>query len=99
MDKEILEKLNIIEHLLKEQALYNKPILTSEEVSIYLNINLNTIYKLTAKNSIPYYKPNGKRIYFKKDEIIEWILKNKFLSNEEIDEQASKYLSNRRIKR
>ena len=34
------------------------------------------LYKLTRTFAIPHYKPNGKTIYFSKEELVEWIKKH-----------------------
>lgn len=47
------------------------------------------LYKLTSLNIIPYYKPNGCRIYFKREEIIEWMQSNRVKTNQEISKQVS----------
>ncbi|WP_405211201.1 helix-turn-helix domain-containing protein [Dokdonia sp. Asnod2-E02] len=76
----IQEQLKRIENLLKSQTLLKKEILTVKEASIYLGQSTSSIYKLTGKNEIPFYVPNGKMIYFKKKELDEWLLKNRVCS-------------------
>jgi excisionase family DNA binding protein len=67
---EILQKLSILEELLKKKD--DKP-LTFREACAYLGYAPSYLYKLTYRNVIPHYKPTGKMIFFSKNEIDEWI--------------------------
>lgn len=51
----------------------DKQILTIDEVSQYTGYAKSYIYKLTAAGIIPSSKPNGKKIFFDKDKLNEWI--------------------------
>ena len=50
-----------------------KNILTVDEVINYTGFSQKQIYKLTSTRAIPHYKPSGRKLFFKKDEIDEWI--------------------------
>ena len=89
MIKQILEKLEYIESILREQQ---KQPLTIEEASSYLNLSKKYLYKLTCTNKIPYYKPNGRKIYFKKSELEEWIFQHRIKSGYEIEKEADEYI-------
>ena len=89
MLNQILEKLDKIESMLKEQSV---KIMSLDELSKYLNFSKSHIYKLTSRNEIPFYKPNGKKIYFNKSEIHLWILKYRIKTKEEIKEIATEYV-------
>lgn len=82
------ERLDRIEKLL----LNNKTILDLDELARYANLSTSHLYKLTSSGDIPYYKPTGKKIYFKKSEIDSWLLRNKNRSHDEIDDLAETYL-------
>ena len=69
----ILEKLSILEELLKNKD--DRP-LTFKEACTYLGYAPSYLYKLTYKNVIPHYKPTGKMIFFSKNEVDEWIFKS-----------------------
>lgn len=70
-----LEASEINKRLLKiENMLYAaKDTLTSQEAANYIGISLSQLYKLTSKSKIPYYKPQGKMVYFAKKELDEWM--------------------------
>jgi len=92
MDTNILEQLDRIETLLKTQQVMQKKVLNFNEACTYLELSHSHLYKLTSTGAIPHYKPNGKKIYFQKDEIDQWLLRNKMDSNDEIEQQAANYL-------
>jgi excisionase family DNA binding protein len=88
----ILERLTIIENLLKEQNRLQKEALSFNEACEYLEISSSHLYKLTSSDTIPHYKPNGKKIYFKRSDIDNWLLSNRSASTSEIEQQAADYL-------
>jgi len=53
------------------------------------------IYKLTSGGKLPYYKPNGKTIYFKKEEVEAFLLSNRQDSNDEIEAKANDFLTSK----
>lgn len=55
-----------------------KNVMTVAEVARYLDITEYTVYKMTRNGKIPYKKlEHGKRVYFLRDEIDEWIKQQK----------------------
>jgi excisionase family DNA binding protein len=65
-----------------------KEVLSFKETLAFLDISSSTLYKLTHKRAISFYKPGGKLIYFKKADLMNWILQNRQPSNEEIKNQV-----------
>ena len=61
----IEQKLERIEKLLISQ----KTVLNFEELVEYTRLSQSYLYKLTSKGDIPFYRPNGKQLYFNKAEI------------------------------
>lgn len=92
MDSIILEKLESIERMLTEQNMLKKEVLNFNEAAQYLEVSHSHLYKLTSSGTIPAYKPNGKKLYFNRKELDQWLLSNKQTSVDEIDQQASDYL-------
>ncbi|MDO6604696.1 helix-turn-helix domain-containing protein [Arenibacter palladensis] len=70
--------------------------LTIEEVALLISLSKFTIYGLVHKNKIPYHK-QGKRLYFLKSEILEWIKSGKRRSQTTLEEKANEYLLKNRI--
>jgi excisionase family DNA binding protein len=92
MDPTINDQLNRIEKLLMEQQTLQKKVLNFNETCTYLELSQSHLYKLTSTGSIPHYKPNGKKIYFHREELDQWLLRNRADSQEEIEQQAANYL-------
>ncbi len=61
----------------------NKKPLTFDEAREFLNVSKSTLYKMTFSKKIPHSKPGGKRIYFKKSDLVEWMLKDPVRSHTE----------------
>lgn len=89
----IINLLKQIISLLKSQALNSKEVLSIDELVLYTGLSKSHIYKLTAGRQIPYYKPKGKIVYFKREEIDSWLLRNKSLSQEELSQEVEDYLN------
>lgn len=92
MDTNILEKLERIEKLLETQQAMQKQVLNFNDACIYLELSQSHLYKLTSTGSIPHYKPNGKKLYFKREELDTWLLRNRSNSIDEIEQEAANYL-------
>ena len=71
-----------------------KEYLTITEAADYLSVSISHIYKLTSKREFPVYKPNGKTVYIKRDDLNGWINRTKVLSKEEIEEFAMGHMQN-----
>ncbi|WP_336127402.1 helix-turn-helix domain-containing protein [Mesoflavibacter sp. CH_XMU1422-2] len=92
MDVKIIERLESIEKLLLEQQTLQKQVLNFNETCKYLELSQSHLYKLTSTGAIPHYKPNGKKIYFQRQELDQWLLRNRMDSLDEIEQQAADYL-------
>ncbi|RYZ53246.1 MAG: DNA-binding protein [Sphingobacteriales bacterium] len=64
-------------------------LLTVPQLSEYLGLSVSTIHKMTSKRTMPFYRPGGKVILFRKNEIDEWLLKHRQPSLSEIRLQVS----------
>lgn len=70
------ERLDNLQKLLSSSA--SKNVMTVADVARYLDITEYTIYKMTRNGKIPFKKlENGKRVYFLRDDIDEWIKQQK----------------------
>jgi excisionase family DNA binding protein len=67
-------------------------ILDMNEAAQYLKISKQTLYGMTSKRVLTYYK-HGHRIYFKKSELDEWINLGKVKTQAEINTEASVYIT------
>jgi len=66
---------------------HSKNILTVDEVINYTGFSQKQIYKLTSSRQIPHYKPSGRKLFFKKDEIDEWITQGRVKPLCELNEE------------
>lgn len=64
------------ESLQKMQLIAYKEILSFKEALLYLDVSKQTLYQLTSKKKIKFTKPNGGKIYFRKEELDNWMLQN-----------------------
>ena len=71
-----------------------KEVLNFGEAAIYLELSHSHLYKLTGGCVLPHYKPNGKKIYFKREELDTWLLSNRTQSNAEIEQEAAEFTIN-----
>lgn len=69
-----------------------KSVLTLEDVALLTGLSKSHLYKLTSNKEIPHYRPNGKFIYFSKDEIEKWMMRGRVASNDELEQQAVNYV-------
>lgn len=89
------ERLKSIETLLLSQ----KTVLNFDEVALYTGLSKSYLYKLTSTAGIPCYKPQGKHIFFNKEEIDIWLQRNptKPIDYEDLEEKASTYVALKKI--
>jgi len=86
-----------IEGLLKNLLSIQTNVLSVKSLMIITGWSKGYIYKLTSKGVLPFYKPNNKTIFFKKDEIENWLCRNKVKSSEEIEAEASTFINEKMV--
>ena len=91
--EDVLKELREIKAL---SLLSAKNVLTIEEVSKLTDLSVSCLYKKTCAKEIPYYKKD-KRIYFKRQEIEEWMLQNRVATKEELKDSAINYVTTGRL--
>jgi excisionase family DNA binding protein len=87
--KSIDDRLRSIETLLQSQ----KTVLNFEEVVAYTGLSKSYLYKLTSSGGIPCFKPQGKHIYFNKQEIDSWLMQNRKATTRELDSKAATFVT------
>jgi excisionase family DNA binding protein len=92
MENLILKRIENIEELIKNQKILLKEVLNLNEAAKYLDISKSHLYKLTSRKEIPHYCPQGKRLYFKKTELDQWLTRNRSASLAELETKAANYL-------
>jgi len=87
----IIQKLDSIEKMLLEQNMLQKEVLNFNEAAIYIEVSHSHLYKLTSSGKLPFYKPNGKKIYFNRKELDVWLLSNRQTSTSEILDEVANF--------
>ena len=59
-----------------------KEMLTMDDAVLYTGLGKSCWQFVTCKKKIPFYKPNGKNIEFKKSELNDWLQRNRVASEE-----------------
>ena len=86
--QELTERLARIESLVVAGA---KEVLTIDECAVFTGYLKDYLYRLTSQRRIPFYKPMGGAIYFRKSEIEDWLLQNRQSTEAEISSKATTY--------
>lgn len=91
LSKQVAELQGRVQSL--EQLLHQgKDVLTLEEAAKFMGIARSSLYKMTHEQTIPFYKPNGKMIFFEKSDLLAWARKNRVSSEAEISEEAERII-------
>lgn len=64
----------------------------TEEASLYLGLSIHYIRRLSRDKTLTSFKPNGKCIYFKIEDLDDFLLGNKRNNIEKISQKASKFI-------
>lgn len=83
---QLLLELQEIKKILSLQ----KQILTLEEFCRYAGISKNQAYHLTSSRKIKFYRPFGKKIYFEKNEVIDFLKQNSAITESETTKKSNK---------
>lgn len=66
-------------------------LLGTQEASKLIKLAVPTIYGLVHKNEIPHSK-RGKKLYFNKSELLEWINERKHTSKQDLVKKVDEYM-------
>lgn len=92
--KEIKDQLDKLERI---SLLGAKEVLNFDDVVLLTGLSKSYLYKMTSANTIPHYKPNGKNIYFDKEEVMNWMKQNRIATIDEINSKATTYITTGRM--
>ena len=81
--------MNIVE---KSGNMTDENFLNIDEAAKFLGIQRSTLYKYTCFKIVPHYKP-GKKLYFVKSELIDWVKNSPVRTIDEIEDIASNYVT------
>lgn len=86
--QELNEKLDGLRSLILATT---KEVLTITECAFFTGISVSHLYRLTSQRDIPFYKPMGGKIYFKRTEIENWLLQGRQATDSELSSKATTY--------
>jgi excisionase family DNA binding protein len=89
-----MAELAEIQRQSSESRGYIKPMMNFKECRDYISCSPSYLYKMTSKGEIPHYKPHGKKLYFDRAEIDEWLRQGKVRTQAELESMANNYLTN-----
>lgn len=89
---EKLENCSQLDRIERNTLLAAKNVLTIDDLELLTGLKKSWIYKQTCYKKIPYYKPNGKTIFFDRKEIEDWMKQNRVDSEMDIDDKVDNYL-------
>lgn len=93
--KKISERVseNVLQSINTSIPIEEPSFLTIDEAAKLINLTKPTVYGLVHQNKIPYIK-KGKRLYFVKAELLDWINSGKQTTKSELEMKADAYLFN-----
>ena len=61
----------------------NTEIMNIDQAAVYLKMAKQTVYSMISRRLLPYFK-RGKRVFFRKNELLTWLEKGRKFTKEEI---------------
>lgn len=80
-------------HCIQNESQFSEDPICFDEACEFLGVSRSFLYKATSKNVIKHYKP-GKRIYFRKSELREYVYNNPVGTTKELERIAADYSMN-----
>lgn len=74
--------------------LATKQVLKIDEASLLTGYSVGHLYRLTSQKRIPHYK-HGRDLYFRKDELEQWLTERPVPTEAEINSRAATYIATR----
>jgi excisionase family DNA binding protein len=73
-------------------------VLNATQAAEFLHIAKQTLYSMTSRRKIPFYK-NGKKILFRRGDLEEWLNAGKHEQEKNIQRQALRYVQDKPLRR
>jgi len=61
-----------------------KEVMSINDLAAYTGWTTSYLYQLTRKRQIPFYRPSGKTIFFRRSEIEDWIFQHRVATGVEL---------------
>lgn len=85
---EIMQRLDRIEMY---SIMAAKSVFTVKEAALFMGVTEQTVRNQVRRKEIPAYKPNQNKLYFKKSELEDWMLRNRVKTEAEVQSEAKEY--------
>jgi excisionase family DNA binding protein len=79
---------------MEEHNLQQKQILNFREACKFISISDSKLYKMTSGGEIPFFKPNGGKIYFNREDLEAYLLQKPSKSEAELHKEAKEWIAN-----
>lgn len=94
----LIKEVSELKRLLIEKCEHSttdqpEQLLTVQEAAEFLSLTVSTMYSKASKGELPVMK-RGKRLYFSRTELLEYLKEGRKKSNAEIEQEAEMYLLN-----
>jgi len=97
--EELKKEFESMKEMLSEMSLNTKEYLDVEETAKFLHLSVSSVYKLTHRSILRYSKSGGKKILFRRSDLIEYIEKGFSSTSEEYQKVMDKMIDNTLKKR
>ena len=95
MTAEMMQISDRLDRIERATLLAAKPVIGIEEAALFTGYTVRGLYEMTSKKLIPHYK-RGNRVFFKKDELVDWMTATKVKTEAELQSMADTYTATRR---
>ena len=85
---DIEHKIDELLKLVRLQNTLQKNVLDIEDAILFTGYKKSTLYKKCHTGELGYYKPSGKKIFFKKEDLEKFILRYRIKSNQELSDEV-----------
>lgn len=62
----------------------NSDFLNVREAAQYLGFTVNYVYKLTSAHQIPFFRPSGRKVIFRRSELDKWVDDSRVPTSDEL---------------
>lgn len=95
LTKEVSELKRLLIEKQEQPTDHPEQLLTIQQAAEFLSLSVPTLYSKVSKGELPVMK-QGKRLYFSRTELMEYIKEGRKKTNAEIEAEAEAYLSDKK---
>lgn len=96
-EEQIVEGLQELKEAVNEALMQSADVFTVEQTAKVLDVSVAHVYRLTAARELPFYRgKGGKRMYFRKQDVVDYMLHERIASKEENAANTAAYIVRRK---